>query len=614
MQSVGVWAPEARAVELLLHEGSDPSGRNDVTGRIAMDSAGGGWWRCQAGGAGHGSDYSFSVDGGDPTPDPRSPWQPHGVHGPSRMFDPSRHRWQDQGWHPGDLAGAVLYELHVGTFTREGTLDAAADRLGHLVALGVDCVELMPVAAFPGRWGWGYDGVHLYAVHEPYGGPAALQRFVDAAHGHGLSVCLDVVYNHLGPSGNYLSRFGPYFTDAHETPWGQAVNLDRAGSVEVRRWICDNALRWFRDFHVDALRLDAVHALVDDSDRHILAQMSEESRALADGLGRPLALVAESDLNDPVMIDAPSAGGRGMTAQWDDDAHHALHALLTGERQGYYGDFGSPEVMRTVWREAFWHAERYSTFRGRQWGRRIDPAAVSGHRFVVFAQNHDQVGNRATGARPSAVLGDAELAAAAALYLTSPFTAMLFMGEEWGARTPFMYFTDHSEPELGRAVTEGRRREFAEHGWDAEAVPDPQDPATKDMSVIDWSEQDGPGNRDLLAWYTRLIRLRRADPDLRSGDLTGVEVTWSQSVHQIGDGGATRPDWLVVHRGAVRVVCVLAPDGADVDLAQSAAALASFGPAALVPDGEDSASVAATGPGVVIARVGRVAGLVPEPS
>jgi maltooligosyltrehalose trehalohydrolase len=597
MHSFGVWAPAAERVELLLHEGTDPAGHDDVSRRLDMERVGGGWWRCQAGGAGHGTDYSYAVDGSPATPDPRSPWQPWGVHGPSRLFDPARHTWSDRGWRGLDAGGALVYELHTGTFTPEGTLDAAVTRLDHLVDVGVDLVQLMPVAAFPGRWGWGYDGVHLYAVHDAYGGPAALQRFVDAAHARGLGVCLDVVYNHLGPSGNHLSRFGPYFTDRHHTPWGQAVNLDGPDSAEVRRWICDNALRWFRDFHVDALRLDAVHALVDDSDRHLLTQLAEETRALADGLGRPLSLVAESDLNDPVMVTPTSSGGRGMTAQWSDDAHHAVHALLTGERQGYYVDFGPPEVLRTVWRGAFWHADRYSSFRGRQWGRRIDPAHVSGHRFVAFSQNHDQVGNRATGDRPSARLTAGELAVAAALVITSPFTPLLFMGEEWGATTPFRYFTDHSEAELARAVTEGRRREFADHGWSADDVPDPQDHRTRDASVLDWSQRDEPAHAALLDWYRQLIRLRRADPELHTGDLTAVDVTWAPVE------GDARPEWLIVHRGAVRVVGVLTECPVSVPLDGPATALASFGDLALEASAPAGHAVVAHGFGALVARV-----------
>src|SRR3954452_9330709 len=435
-----------------------------------------GVWALDVEDASHGTDYAFSLDGGAPLPDPRSAWQPDGVHRPSRVFDPARHVWQDAGWGGRSALGALFYELHIGTFTPQGTLDAAAERLDHLVDLGVDVVELMPVAAFDGRWGWGDDGVDLSAVPAAYGGPEALQRFVDAAHDRGLAVCLDVVYNHLGPSGNYLASFGPYFTTRHSTPWGPAVNLDDTGSTDVRRWICDNALRWFRDFHIDVLRLDAVHALVDDSPTHLLQQLSTETAALSKELGRPLGLVAESDLNDPRMIEAVSAGGMGMTAQWSDDFHHALHALLTGERFGYYVDFGDPAVFAKTLTRVFMHDGTYSTFRGKTWGHQIDPRKHQGGSFLAYTANHDQIGNRALGDRPALTPG--QQAIAAALVLTSPYTPMLFMGEEWGASTPWRFFTDFDDPELADAVRNGRRQEFAEFGWDAEEIPDPQDPET----------------------------------------------------------------------------------------------------------------------------------------
>jgi len=539
-----VWAPEARRVD--LHLPSDAA--DDVV--HAMSPADGGWWDAPVG-LPHGTDYWFAVDGGPPRPDPRSPWQPHGVHGPSRTFDPTAHAWADAGWAGRDVRGAVLYELHVGTFTDAGTLDAAIDRLDHLVDLGVDVVELMPVAAFPGVAGWGYDGVALYAVHEPYGGPAALQRFVDAAHARGLAVCLDVVHNHLGPSGNYRGVFGPYFTDRHETPWGAAVNLDGPGSPEVRRFVVDNAVRWLRDFHLDALRLDAVHALVDDSDRHVLAELADAVAALSREVGRPLSLVAESDLNDVRTVTPTADGGLGMTAQWADDVHHAVHAALTGERHGYYVDFGPYDVLATALTRVFVHDGGYSTFRGRTWGRPVPPG-TDGHRFVVFSQNHDQVGNRAVGDRPSAHLDEAGLAASAALVLLSPFTPMLFMGEEWGARTPWQFFTDHAEPELVEAIRRGRAEEFRGHGWDQihggpVDVPDPQSPATVAASRLDWGEPHRPEHARVLRWYRDLVALRRAEPDLATGDLAATRVEHDEAA-----------GWVVVHRGALRVVVVLA--------------------------------------------------------
>jgi maltooligosyltrehalose trehalohydrolase len=523
--------------------------------KVAMADGGGGWWRVSVEDAGHGTDYAFAIDGGEPVPDPRSPWQPAGVHGPSRVFDPGRYAWEHEAGV--DVLGRVFYELHVGTFTPEGTLDAAIGHLDDLVDVGVEVVEVMPVATFPGDRGWGYDGVDLYAVHEAYGGPAALQRFVDACHARGLGVCLDVVYNHLGPEGNYLRSFGPYFTGLHDTPWGDAVNLDDEGSAEVRRWICDNALRWFADFRVDALRLDAVHALADDSPRHLLAQLSDEVTQLASRLGRPLALIAESDLNDPVMIDPVAEGGRGMTAQWDDDVHHALHALLTGERQGYYGDFGSTAVLARVLTTAFRHAGDWSSFRNAVWGAPIDPDRHRGHRFVVCLQNHDQIGNRAAGDRIGATVSPGRLAAGAALLLTSPFTPMLFMGEEWGASTPWQFFTSYPDPELADAVRQGRRREFSQHGWRAEDVPDPQDPQTRDASVLRWAERSDGVHGRLLAWHRELIALRRREPDLRDDDLRKVRV-------DVGD------TWVRVHRGRVTVLVNLAPEAAALEAPEGA--------------------------------------------
>ncbi|MCR1982006.1 malto-oligosyltrehalose trehalohydrolase [Cellulosimicrobium cellulans] len=517
-----VWAPTARSVELLLPE--QGAGTFDGAERLPLRLVGAhvpGWW-----GYDHelpwGTDYGYSVDGGPGRPDPRSPWQPYGVHGPSRTFDPA-FAWTDAAWPGRDVRGEVLYELHVGTFTPQGTLDAAIDRLDHLVELGVGAVELLPVAAFGGERGWGYDGVHLYAVHEPYGGPRALQRFVDAAHARGLAVVLDVVYNHLGPSGNYLPEFGPYFTDAHTTPWGSAVNLDRPGSREVREWVIDNAERWFVEFHVDALRLDAVHALVDDSPTHLLAELARRVERVEQELGRPLTLVAESDENDPATVTGVEQGGRGMRAQWADDVHHAVHALLTGERQGYYVDFGSVAVLRKALTGVFVHDGTYSTFRGRDWGQPV-PAGTDGHAFVVSSQNHDQVGNRAQGDRTSATLDGGGLATAAALVLVSPFTPLLFMGEEWGASTPWQFFTDHAEPELAEAVRAGRAAEFADHGWGGgDPVPDPQARSTRDASVLDWSERERGEHARLLAWYRDLVALR-SRPDVRSGDLSLVRV------------------------------------------------------------------------------------------
>ena len=507
---VPVWAPAAQTVELHL-----PS-QDRLVGMIPVP---GGWWTAPFD-LEPGTDYAFRVDGSPNRPDPRSALQPDGVHGPSRTVDPDTWRWTDQNWAGRDLRGSVIYELHVGTFTPEGTLDAAASRLGHLVDLGVDIVELMPLAAFPGKAGWGYDGVGLWAVHEAYGGPDALARFVNAAHNAGIGVCLDVVYNHLGPSGNYLSVFGPYFTPAHHTPWGEAVNYDHDGSQQVRAFVIDSALRWMRDFHIDALRLDAIHEIKDDAaaaatpQRHVLAELSDAVAALSIELGRPLSLVAEADLNDvgvitPTSEEPPAkAPSLGMTAQWADDVHHALHARLTGEDQGYYGDFAEVGAWAKAYGRAFLHNGTWSTFRERNWGAPV-PEDTDPRRFVVFGSDHDQVGNRAVGDRPSAILDDAALAATAALVLLSPYTPMLFMGEEWGTRTPFQFFTDHEEDDLARSVSEGRVREFAGFGWDADEIPDPQAAATVEASRLRWSELDEAEHARMLAWYQALTTLRR---------------------------------------------------------------------------------------------------------
>ena len=577
-REIRLWAPHAERVD--IHVGA-PGAEAAVR---PMRASEGGWWTWrQALGAGP-LDYAFGVDGGEARPDPRTAWQPHGVHGPSRTFDPAAHDWRDGTWAGpqqglGTLGG-VVYELHIGTFTPEGTLDAAVARLDHLVGLGVDVVELMPVAAFDGRWNWGYDGVAPYAVHDAYGGPAALQRFVEACHLRGLGVCLDVVYNHLGPAGNYLGTFGPYFTDAHHTPWGAALNLDQDGSHEVRRWIIDNALRWFSDFHVDALRLDAVHELRDDSERHVLAQLADEAAALEKRLGRPLTLIAESDLNDARMVTPTSEGGLGMDAQWDDDVHHALHVTLTGERQGYYADFagfspalpdGGPiTVLAKTLTEVFLHDGRFSSFRDREWGVPVDRSAVDGRRFLAYLQTHDQVGNRAVGDRISALVSPGQQAIGAALFLTAPYTPMLFMGEEWAASTPFQFFTDFSDEGLREAVSAGRRSEFASHGWSFDEVPDPQDEATYRRSQLDWAEAHEGEHARMLAWYRDLIALRRSEAELGDGRLDRVQVACHDDDR-----------WLVMSRGDLRTVVNLSETAQTVPLAQPVAeVLLAWDPAA----------------------------------
>jgi maltooligosyltrehalose trehalohydrolase len=556
MTDFAVWAPITSGVRLRI-DGVDLPMRRD----------GDGWWRVSVPDAAPGTDYAYLLGDDElPLPDPRSPRQPYGVHGLSRTYDHAAFAWTDSKWTGRQLPGAILYELHIGTFTEGGTFDAAIERLDHLVDLGVDLVELLPVNAFNGEHNWGYDGVCWYAPHEPYGGPDGLKRFVDACHAKGLGVVLDVVYNHFGPSGAYAPLFGPYLAEA-ENSWGRSVNLDGAHSDEVRRYIVDSVLMWLRDYHVDGLRLDAVHALLDRRAVHVLEELTREVEALSVHLGRPLSLIAESDLNDPRLITPREAGGYGLHAQWADDVHHALHALLTGERQGYYVDFGSLECLADVMEEVFW-----STFRGRSHGRPVDRERVPGHRFVAYLQNHDQVGNRALGDRISDTVADSLLKVGATLLMTGPFTPMLFMGEEWAASTPWQFFTSHPEPELAAAVAAGRRREFATHGWGEAEVPDPRDVATFRRSILDWTEPRRSGHREMLDFYRRLIRLRKSRPELSDPRLDRVHVA-------CGD------QFLEMRRGECGVVANFAPEKRRVGLA-----------------GAPRAVLLATDPGLVLIR------------
>jgi maltooligosyltrehalose trehalohydrolase len=491
-----------------------------------------GWWSVEAD-VSDDTRYWYSLDGGEPLTDPRARRLPDGPEGAAALYDPDRFNWTDHAWRGVHLPGAVLYELHVGTFSAAGTFDAAIEHLDELVELGIDAVEVMPVATFPGQFGWGYDGVGLYAVHEPYGGPVGLCRFVDACHARGLGVILDVVYNHLGPSGNRLSDFGPYFTGKYGTPWGDALNLDDADSDPVRAFIIGNATMWLHEFHVDGLRLDAVHALFDDRAVTLLEELAVGVNALGAGLGRPLWLIAESDRNDPLTVTPREAGGLGLHAQWADDVHHALHVFLTGETQGYYADFAADGALKKVLETVFLHDGTYSTFRRRTHGRPVDRATTLGWRFVASLQTHDQVGNRARGERLSALVSTGLLACGAALLLTCPATPMLFMGEEWGASTPWQYFTAHTDRGIAEAVRRGRRAEFASHGWRSADIPDPQAPATVERSRLDWAERSRPPHDRLLRWYRDLIRLRRTTPDLGDPRLDQVSVEHDLSARTV---------------------------------------------------------------------------------
>jgi maltooligosyltrehalose trehalohydrolase len=532
-----VWAPHRERVRLLIADTAHPMHRDDD-----------GWWHAEV----PGTDYAFLLDDDDtPLPDPRSRWQPEGVHGPSRRYQQDSFAWTDSRWTGRALAGSVLYELHIGTFTPEGTFGAAIERLDHLVELGVDLVEVLPVNAFDGVAGWGYDGVAWGAVHEPYGGPDGFKLFVDACHARGLGVLLDVVYNHLGPSGAYLDRFGPYF--AGRTIWGPTLNLDGPDSDEVRRYVIDNAVGWLRDFHLDGLRLDAVHALTDRRATHILEELASEVDALAAGVRRPLSLIAESDLNDPKLITPREAGGYGLTAQWCDDLHHALHVTLTGETDGYYADFGRPGALADTLRQAYFHAGTWSSFRGRGHGRPVDTRLTPGHRFLIYLQNHDQIGNRATGDRLTASIPADRALCGAAIVFCSPYTPMIFMGEEWAASSPWQFFASFTDPALAESVRRGRREEFSRHGWADSEVPDPLDPATVARSTLPWAELTDPAQRKVFDTYQALIALRRTHPELADPRLDRFTV----------DGA---DEWLVLRRGRLRLAVNLGAGPATVAL------------------------------------------------
>jgi maltooligosyltrehalose trehalohydrolase len=551
MHTFKVWAPRARTVEVKIQQD-----------RFPLTECEGGWWSAAIAAAGAGTDYLFVINGEEPAvPDPRSSWQPYGVHGASRVFDHAAFAWTDAGWQAPPLSSAIIYELHIGTFTADGTLEAAESRLDYLKDLGVTHIELMPVAAFAGKRGWGYDGVDLYAPHIAYGGPGALQHFVNTCHSKGLAVLLDVVYNHLGPSGNYLAKFGPYFTHSHSTPWGDAVNLEDAESNQVRRFFIDNALMWLRDYHFDGLRLDAVHAFVDRSAIHFLEELADDVRVLESRLAKSFVVIAESDLNDPRVVKAKDGGGFGLDAQWSDDFHHALFTVLTGERQGYYEDFGSLADLAKALEEVFVYSGNYSRFRRRNHGRSV--VGLSGNRFLGYIQNHDQVGNRATGDRLGQLVCLGRSKIAAALVLTSPFVPMLFQGEEFAASSPFQYFTDYEDAELGQLVSQGRKREFAAFGWSPSEIPDPQDEATFERSKLNWSELETPPHAEMFEWYKRLIRLRRSQSDLEGGDLHAVRVRYDEQAK-----------WLVMERGRVRVACNFAPEKAVLGIGSNAQLLA----------------------------------------
>jgi len=508
-----VYAPSAQSVEVRLLSPAEHV--------VPMERDAAGYHHAVVDGVAPGAPYLYRLDGRVDRPDPASRLQPHGVHGPSAVVDSAAFPWRDRGWHGIPLSSYILYELHVGTYTPEGTFDAVIPRLDELVELGVTALELMPVAQFPGRRNWGYDGVYPFAVQESYGGPEGLRRLVEACHLRGLAVVLDVVYNHLGPEGNYLGEFGPYFTDRYRTPWGSAINFDGPCSDEVRRFFLENALCWLREFHVDALRLDAIHGIMDFSASPFLSELAAAVADLRKGGNRRVYLIPESDLNDARVVTPREEGGLGLDAQWSDDFHHALHTLLTAERDGYYSDFGDLGHMALAFTDGFVYSGQYSVYRRRRHGS--PTRHLPAHRFVVFAQNHDQVGNRMRGDRLSTLVGFESLKLAAGVVLLSPFLPLLFMGEEYGETAPFLYFVHHGDEALVEAVRTGRRDEFSAFGWKGE-IPDPQDEKTFARSRPD-PALGGSGKHKLLrSLYGELIRIRKNDPVLSRTDREGMEV------------------------------------------------------------------------------------------
>ena len=525
-----VWAPEAKTLRIVLQT---------QEGTVTMAAAEGGYWEAETDRIAPSDDYFFLIDDALKRPDPESNLQPAGVHGPSRLVDQGAFSWNDGRWEGIRAEEMIQYELHVGTFTEEGTLDAVIPRLEALAELGVNAIELMPVCEFPGRRNWGYDGAYPYAVHHAYGGPDALKRLVDACHRRNMAVILDVVYNHLGPEGNYLGDYGPYFTDRYRTPWGNAVNFDGPFSDQVRRFFIDNALHWFGHFHIDGLRLDALHGIHDQSATPFLKELAEAVDAFGRSAARRCLLIAESDLNDVRLIRSVSEGGYGLDLHWCDDFHHALHTLLTGESGGYYADFGRAEDLQKAYAEGFVYDWRYSRFRKRHHGSSSKTIAPA--QFVAFSQNHDQVGNRMFGERLSRLVSYEGLKLAAGALLLSPYIPLLFMGEEYGEEAPFLYFVDHGDARLIEAVREGRKRELGAFGWEKEP-PAPERMETFLSSKLAWQKRQEGKHRTLLKLYARLIAMRKSFAALRCPPRDRIETALSEGkallfVHRLHSEG-----------------------------------------------------------------------------
>lgn len=509
-----VWAPFLESVELVI------SGDNDRS--IPMIQDGTGYWSLHVDEVRPGTRYLYRLDGKQDRPDPASHFQPDGVHKPSQVVDHGAFPWEDDEWMVMPLTDMIMYEIHVGTFTSEGTFDGIVSRLTELKRLGINAIEIMPVSQFPGERNWGYDGVFHFAVQRSYGGPEGLKRLVNECHKKGIAVILDVVYNHFGPEGNYLREFGPYFTDRYCTPWGEAVNFDGEGCEGVREFFVGNALHWFSHYHIDALRLDAIHAIFDQSDTHILRELCERVDEYERKTGKTYYLIAESDLNDSTVIRKREDNGYGIDAQWCDDYHHALHALLTDERDGYYVDFGSIEDLVTSLKEGYIYSGRYSKFRKKEFGNRSSD--LPGGSFIVFSQNHDQTGNRMLGERLSSLVTFESLKLAAGLTLLAPYIPLLFMGEEYGETAPFLYFVSHSDHGLIEAVRKGRKEEFGSFSWKGEPS-DPQSPETFQRSKIDWKKRKDGHHGVLLDFYRHLIKVRKDIPAFATTDNKSLEVS-----------------------------------------------------------------------------------------
>jgi len=556
-----VWAPHAKSVEIIVYGGQERV--------LPMEPLSDGYFGASARDISAGALYKYRLDGQNARPDPASRFQPQGVHGPSQVVD-TRFDWSDADWRGIPLSKYVVYELHVGTFTREGTFDAIISRIAELKEIGITAIEIMPVAQFPGARNWGYDGVYPFAVQDAYGGPHGLKRLVDTCHQQGMAVVLDVVYNHFGPEGNYVGEFAPYFTHEYHTPWGDALNFDGPHSDEVRRYFIENALQWIEEFHMDALRLDAIHAIIDPSARSFLEELGVACHAAGEKLDRQVFLIAENNRNDPRVVRSREMGGRGLDCEWNDDFHHSLHVVLTGEQNGYYEDYGGVGELAIAIRDGFVFTGQYSKFRQKRYGKAS--TGMPGESLTVYSQNHDQVGNRMRGDRLAERLSFDQLRLAAGTVLLSPYIPLLFMGEEYGERTPFQYFVSHDDSELIEAVRKGRAEEFRCFGW-SDDLPDPQDEQTFLRSKLNWKLKDQGAHQTLRNFYAELLRLRRQLPALARLDKNQQHVIAmpDQNVVFVERGHGSNPALILFHFGDGQVNArIPAPAGTWQKLLDSA--------------------------------------------